>query len=173
MPNCWSCGTRTLCCADRFPGCVTCLSTGYGWLPCPGWCHVGAGLRFSRSLRPASSTCSVGRAEEITQGGLRWIVGPVLGGSGSCGHPGDFVPGAEAVGHLTAVGIGAEPVTRWPKVWRYRTERGQESLRVPSRGEPLHGAFSLPGGLVGVFRPVVQIPRAAVRDGAQHPASGR
>jgi hypothetical protein len=40
----------------------------------------------------------------------------VLGGSGDRGQPGDLVPDAEAVGHLAAVGIGAERMTQWPKV---------------------------------------------------------
>ena len=38
-------------------------------------------------------------------------------GSGGRGQSGDFVPGAEAVDHLAAVGIGTEPVTGLSGCW--------------------------------------------------------
>ena len=37
------------------------------------------------------------------------------------------------------------------------TRRGEETLGMPWRLEPLHPAFSLPCGLVSIFRPVVEI----------------
>jgi hypothetical protein len=45
------------------------------------------------------------------------LIGPVLGGSGDRGHAGDFVSGAETVGHLAVIGIGAEAMMVWSKVW--------------------------------------------------------
>jgi hypothetical protein len=39
---------------------------------------------------------------------------------------------------------------------------------MAGRREVFHRPFPLAGGLVGIFGPVVQIPRLAVLDGGQH-----
>jgi transposase InsO family protein len=60
MSRCWCYGTRMPCCAGRFRGCAIGPLTERGWLLCLGSCHVSAGLRFSRSLRPHSWLGTVG-----------------------------------------------------------------------------------------------------------------
>src|ERR1700758_3071940 len=52
------------------------------------------------------------------------------------------------------------------------TERGQEPLRVPGRCEPFHRPFPLPGGLMRVLDPIVEVLRAAMLDRCQQLAVG-
>ncbi len=47
-------------------------------------------------------------------------------------------------------------------------ERGQKSLRVSGRCEPFHCPFSLPGRLVRVLCPVVQVFRSAMLNRGQY-----
>ena len=49
----------------------------------------------------------------------------------------------------------------------------EEALCVPNRLEPPHGALPLAGRLVGVFRPVVQIPVLPMFHARQDLAQGR
>jgi hypothetical protein len=55
-----------------------------------------------------------------------------------------------------------------PEMLGHRTIRGKKPLGVSGGLEALHAPLSLPGGLVGVLRPVVEIPMLAVRDARQN-----
>ena len=52
------------------------------------------------------------------------------------------------------------------------TRRGEEALSLSWRFEPLHPALSLAGGLMGVFRALVQIPMLAMLHSRQELALG-
>jgi hypothetical protein len=53
-------------------------------------------------------------------------------------------------------------VTSRSDVRRHRAIYGEEALGVPWRLEPLHAALALTGGLVRVFRPVIQVAMLAM-----------
>ena len=74
-------------------------------------------------------------------------------GSGGFRRRGDVVPGGEAVGHLGAIVIGGEPMAAGPEVRRDDAEHRQEPLGCAGGAEAFHGAFALPGRLVGVLAP--------------------
>jgi hypothetical protein len=57
-------------------------------------------------------------------------VGPRCRVSGGRGQSGDLVPRGESGGHLPAVPLSGETVTRWPEMRGYSAERGEESLRL-------------------------------------------
>ena len=82
--------------------------------------------------------------------------------------PGDLVPDGEAVGHLVAVVGRRQQVPTGPEVRRDAAERGQEPLRVPGRGEAFHRPLALPGRLMRVLGPVVQILRPPVLHRRHH-----
>jgi len=44
------------------------------------------------------------------------------------------------------------------EVLHNRTISGEEPLSVPGRLEALHASFQLAGGLMGIFRPIVEVP---------------
>ena len=116
------------------------------------------------SSSPALSTC------------LRCNGNSALGGSGAVEvrgsggfrRPGDVVPGGEAVGHLGAIVIGGEPMAAGPEMRGDHAEHRQEPLGSAGGAEAFHGAFALPGRLVRVLRPVVQVPRLPVLDRRHH-----
>ena len=77
--------------------------------------------------------------------------------SGSGGVFGDLIPYLESGGEVGAVGGGGHAVSWWAEVWGDTTERGEEPLRRADAAEPFHGVFALPGRLMGVLAPIVQI----------------
>jgi hypothetical protein len=51
---------------------------------------------------------------------------------------------------------------------------GEEALGLPCRFEPLHPPLTLAGGLVGIFRTIIEVPVLAVFHAGQHlPLRGR
>jgi hypothetical protein len=64
--------------------------------------------------------------------------------------------------HLLAVFGGRAEVTSRSDVRRHGAIYGGEALGVPWRLEPLHAALALTGGLVRVFRPVIQVAMLAM-----------
>ncbi len=91
---------------------------------------------------------------------------------GGRGHPGDLVPDGEAVGHLVAPSGGRQQMPTRTETWRDAAERGQERLRMPGRGEPFLRPLALPGRLMRVLGPVVQILRLPVFHRGHHHAVG-
>jgi len=77
------------------------------------------------------------------------------------------VPGGQAVGHLGAIVIGGEPMAAGPEMRGDHAEHRQEALGCAGGGEAFHGAFALPGRLVGVFCSV-EVLRQAVLDRRRH-----
>ncbi len=62
---------------------------------------------------------------------------------------------------------GRHPMASQAEVVRNRTIGGEEPLRVPGRFEALHTSFPLAGGLVRMFRVVIQGPMLAVLHAGQ------
>jgi hypothetical protein len=60
----------------------------------------------------------------------------------------------------------------WSKVLGNRSICGEKSLRVPWGLKPLHPPLALPGGLMGVFRAVIEIPMLTVLDSRRNLALG-
>ncbi len=48
-------------------------------------------------------------------------------------------------------------MSRWVEVRGDAPESGQKPLRCTDREEPFHGAFALPGRLMGVLAPIVEV----------------
>jgi hypothetical protein len=93
--------------------------------------------------------------------------------SGGCrGQSGDLVPGGESSGHLVAILGCGESVAAGPEVRGYSAEHRQEPLRATGGGELLHRPFSLPRGLVGVLRSVVQIFGSTMLHAGYQPSVG-
>ena len=92
---------------------------------------------------------------------------------GGRGHPGDLVPDGEAVGHLVAPSGGRQQMSTRTETWRDAAERRQERLRMPGRGEPFLRPLALPGRLMRVLGPVVQILRIAGVSPRASPRGGR
>jgi hypothetical protein len=74
----------------------------------------------------------------------------------------DLPPHLESLPHLVTVFGGREEVTPRSEVLGDGTICGEEALSLSWRFEPLHPALSLAGGLMGVFRAIVQIPMLAM-----------
>ena len=73
--------------------------------------------------------------------------------------------------------IWFQTVKRSAISWRHpvadsRCRRGQQPLRMPGRGEPFHRPLALPGRLMRVLSPVVQILRLPVFHRGHHHAVG-
>jgi hypothetical protein len=83
-----------------------------------------------------------------------------LGGGGKAR---DVLPGVESVPHLLTVCRGGEE-TSGPEVLCDGTIGGEEALGLPWGLEPWQAPFTLARGLVGVFRPMVQVPVLPVLD---------
>ncbi len=82
-----------------------------------------------------------------------------------CRDPrGDLIPHLESVGYFGAVVGGGHPVTGRSEVWGDATERGQKPLRCTDGPEPFLCPFELPGRLMGVLGPIIQIFRLPVLD---------
>jgi hypothetical protein len=76
----------------------------------------------------------------------------------SCrGKGGDFLPGIESVSHFLSVSQGRKPMPSRAEVLGDETIGRRELLGVSRRLKPLHVPLPLAGGLVGVFRTVVEI----------------
>jgi hypothetical protein len=72
------------------------------------------------------------------------------------GKAGDVPPEVKSLSHLLAIRGGRKLVSPRVEVLGNRTIRGQESLSVPGGLDPLRASLLLPGGLVGIFRTVVE-----------------
>ena len=77
---------------------------------------------------------------------------------------GDFTPHLESATHFGAVIGGGHTVPGRAEVRGDATERGQESLGRADSAEPFHRPFALPGRLVGVLGPIIQVCRLPVFD---------
>jgi hypothetical protein len=86
---------------------------------------------------------------------------------------GNLSPRLESLPHFLSVERGREQVPSGTDVGGDRPVGGQEALRVARRVEPLHAPLPLAGRLVGVFRPVVQLPGLPMLNAGQHLAPGR
>jgi hypothetical protein len=73
------------------------------------------------------------------------------------GRAGDLSPCLELLRHLLTVFGGRVEVTSRAEVLDNGAIGGEEALGVPWRLEPLHAALALAGGLMRVFRPVIQV----------------
>ncbi len=89
------------------------------------------------------------------------------------GRAGDLSPGLELLRHLLTVCRGRAEVTSWSEVLDNGTIGGEEALGMPWRLEPLHAALALAGGLMRVFRPVIQVAMLAMFHTREHLPLGR
>ena len=89
-------------------------------------------------------------------------------GSGCGSQSGDLVPDGESSGHLGAIVVSGEPMAAGPEMRGDHAEHRQEPVGCAGGAEAFHGAFALPGRLVRVLRPVVQLPRLPVLDRRHH-----
>ena len=94
--------------------------------------------------------------------GCRWY------GSGCGSQSGDLVPEGESSGHFGAIVVSGEAMAAGPEVRRDHAEHRQEPLGCAGCAEAFHGAFALPGRLVRVLRPVVQVLRLPVLERRHH-----
>ena len=94
--------------------------------------------------------------------GCRWY------GSGCGSQSGDLVPDGESSGHFGAIVLSGEAMAAGPEMRGDHAEHRQEPLGCAGGAEAFHGAFALPGRLVGVLRPVVEVPRLPVLDRRRH-----
>ena len=94
--------------------------------------------------------------------GCRWY------GSGCGSQSGDLVPDGESSGHFGAIVVSGEAIAAGPEMRGDHAEHRQEPLGCAGGAEAFHGAFALPGRLVRVLRPVVQVPRLPVLDRRHH-----
>lgn len=85
----------------------------------------------------------------------------------------DVLPGVESLPQLLTVLGGGQSVTPWAEVLGDGTMRREKALGVSWGLEPLHAPFPLPGGLMGVFGPIVQIAVLAVFHARQYFPLGR
>jgi hypothetical protein len=74
----------------------------------------------------------------------------------SYGRACDLLPALESVSHLLAILGGGEPVASRSEVLSDGTIRGQETLHVTKRFQPVHAPFPRAGRLVGVLRTIVE-----------------
>ena len=138
--------------------------------------------RYAVAWAPATTTSSTtGRGCEVSRGrcqlgwgsagsgragagwaGCRWY------GSGCGSQSGDLVPDGESSGHFGAIVISGEPMAAGPEMRGDHAEHRQEPVGCAGGAEAFHGAFALPGRLVRVLRPVVQVPRLPVLDRRHH-----
>ena len=94
--------------------------------------------------------------------GCRWY------GSGCGSRSGDLVTDGESSRHFCAIVVSGEAMAAGPEVRRDHAEHRQEPLGCAGGAEAFHGAFAVPGRLVGVLRPVVQVLRLPVLDRRHH-----
>jgi hypothetical protein len=75
----------------------------------------------------------------------------------SHGRPRNLPPSPELVRHLLTVFGGREEVTPRPEVRGNGAIRGENALGAPWEFKSLHPSFPLPGRLVRIFRPVIEV----------------
>ena len=65
----------------------------------------------------------------------------------------------ESSGHFGAIVVSGEAMAAGPEMRGDHAEHRQEPVGCAGGAEVFHGAFAVPGRLVRVFRPVVEVPR--------------
>jgi hypothetical protein len=88
-------------------------------------------------------------------------------------EPCHFLPALKALDQLLSIGLGREVVASRSEMLGEGTRRGEKPLGVPWRLEPLQAPLPLPGGLVGIFRAIVEIAMLAVLHARPDLALGR
>jgi hypothetical protein len=86
---------------------------------------------------------------------------------------GDVLPSLESLGHFQAVCTNGEEVASGTEMRRNGTIRGEKTLGMPWRFEPLHAPLPLAGRLVRILRTVVQIPVLTMFHTRHHLLLGR
>jgi hypothetical protein len=76
---------------------------------------------------------------------------PLCGGS-----PCHFVPDLKSLGHDVAVHGGRKPVASWAEMLGDQSIRGEETLRVTRRLEPLHAPLPLACRLMRILRAMIE-----------------
>jgi len=129
------------------------------------------GVRGRRGARTWGIVNLRGRCSKEIAKGRAWpgLACELRGG----GHTGDRPPGGETLGAGLVVGGGGQAMAAGTEVAGDGTVGGEEALGVAGRLEASHASFPLPGGLVGILRPVIESFVSAVLDTRQDFTLGR